>query len=76
MDLEVVGKAITSAGQGSRDPAVIEQAREMGVKLPPQLDDPHVELTGELIIEVLRDVSWHLFPGLAPDGESHRDGAI
>jgi hypothetical protein len=30
------------------------------------LDDPNVELTGELIIEVLRDVSWHLFPGLAP----------
>ena len=23
---------------------------------------------GELIIEVLRDVSWHLFPALAPPG--------
>ncbi len=75
MDLEVVGKAITSLAKAA-GPGVIEKAREMGVKLPPQLDDPHVELTGELIIEVLRDVSWHLFPGLAPDGESHRDGAI
>jgi hypothetical protein len=40
----------------------------MRVALPPQLDDPNVELTGELIIEVLRDVSWHLFPALAPPG--------
>ena len=32
-------------------------------------NDPDVELTGELIIEVLRDVSWHLFAGLAPDDE-------
>jgi hypothetical protein len=39
----------------------------LGVALPPQLDDPNVELTGELIIEVLRDVSWHFFPQLAPE---------
>ena len=51
-------------------PGVIAQARAMGVKLPPALDDPNVELTGELVIEVLRDVSWHFFPGLAPAGET------
>jgi phospholipase C len=70
MDPEVVGKAITGLAKAA-GPGVIEKAREMGVKLPPQLDDPDVELTGELIIEVLRDVSWHLFPGLAPAGGSH-----
>jgi hypothetical protein len=52
-------------------PGLIEQARELGVKLPPQLDDPNVELTGELIVEVIRDVCWHFFPGLAPAGEVH-----
>jgi hypothetical protein len=43
----------------------------VGVKLPPQLDDPNVELTGELIVEVIRDVCWHFFPGLVPAGEVH-----
>ena len=28
-------------------------------------------LTSQLIIEVLRDVAWHFFPKLAPDGEVH-----
>jgi hypothetical protein len=72
MDPEVVGKAITGLAKAA-GPGVIAKAKEMGVKLPPQLDDPDVELTGELIIEVLRDVSWHLFPGLAPadEGDGH-----
>ena len=38
----------------------------MGVSLPPELDDPKAELTPKLIVEVLRDVSWHFFPRLAP----------
>jgi phospholipase C len=68
MDPEFIGKAITGLAKAA-GPGVIQKAREMGVKLPPQLDDPNVEITGELIIEVLRDVSWHLFPGLAPSEE-------
>ena len=68
MDEEAIGKAISGLGKDA-GPGVIAQARAMGVKLPPQLDDPNVELTGELIIEVLRDVSWHLFPALDPAGE-------
>jgi hypothetical protein len=43
----------------------------MGVKLPSQLDDPNAELTPQLIIEVLRDICWHYFPLLAPEGEVH-----
>ena len=39
--------------------------------LPPELDDPNVELTPRLIIQVIRDVAWHYFPKLAPDGEGH-----
>jgi phospholipase C len=70
MDPEVVGNALSTLGK-TAGPGLIEHAREMGVKLPPQLDDPSAELTPELIIEVLRDVAWHFFPGLAPAGESH-----
>ena len=65
-----MGKAISGLGKAA-GPGLIEKARELGVKLPPQLDDPTVELTGELIVEVLRDVSWHFFPGLAPADEAH-----
>jgi hypothetical protein len=63
-------KALSSVGKAA-GPGLIEQARAVGVKLPPQLDDPNVELTGELIVEVIRDVCWHFFPGLAPAGEVH-----
>jgi phospholipase C len=70
MDPQVVGNAISGLGK-TAGPGMIEKARELGVKLPPQLDDPNVELTGELIVEVMRDVSWHFFPGLAPAGEVH-----
>ena len=33
------------------------------MKLPPQLDDPSAELTPQLIVEVIRDVAFHYFPG-------------
>jgi len=65
MDEEVVGNALSTLGKAAI-PGLIERARELGVALPPQLDDPSVELTGELMVEVLRDISWHFFPQLAP----------
>jgi hypothetical protein len=37
----------------------------MGVKLPPQPDDPSAELTPQLIVEVIRDVAFHYFPKVA-----------
>ena len=52
-------------------PGIIAHARELGVELPAQLDDPGAELTPELIVEVLRHVAWHFFPLLAPEGEVH-----
>ena len=54
-------------------PGIIEHARQMGVKLPPQLDDPSAALTPQLIVEVIRDVAFHYFPQLAPGGadDSH-----
>ncbi len=65
MDTEVVGKAISGLAKVA-GPGLIDMAKQMGVKLPPKLDDPNVEVTGERLIEVFRDVSWTLFPRLAP----------
>ena len=66
MDEEVVGNALSTLGKAAI-PGLIEKARELGVTLPPQLDDPSVEPTGALMIEVLRDLCWHFFPQLAPE---------
>jgi hypothetical protein len=67
-----LGKALGYLGKDI-GPGIIEHARETGVKLPPQLDDPSAELTPQLIVEVVRDVAFHYFPQLAPGdaGDSH-----
>jgi hypothetical protein len=64
MDDEIVGKALSGLGKAA-GPGLVAKARELGVQLPPQLDDPSAELTPDLIVEVLRDVAWHFFPRLA-----------
>jgi phospholipase C len=71
-DPEVIGKALSALGKTGGQ-GLVAMARQLGVKLPPQLDDPNVELTGELIVEVIRDVAFHYFPQLAPGGarDSH-----
>ncbi len=71
IDYALIDKALSGLGKtiGS---GIIENVKELGVKnLPPQLGDPNVQPTSELIIEVIRDVAWHYFPKLAPEGEVH-----
>jgi phospholipase C len=71
MDFNLVNKALSGLGK-TMGPGVIANAKAMGVKnLPPELDDPNTEITPELIIRVFRDVAWHFFPLLAPEGEVH-----
>jgi hypothetical protein len=67
-----LGKALGYLGKDV-GPGIIEHAREMGLQLPPQLDDPSAELTPQLIVEVIRDAAFHYFPQLAPGdaGDSH-----
>jgi len=64
MDLEAVGKGLSTLGKGM-GPSLIARAREMGVKLPPELDDPHAAVTPRLVVPVLRDVAGHFFPLLS-----------
>jgi phospholipase C len=61
MDLEVVGKGLSTLGKGM-GPGLIARARETGVKLPPELDDPHAALTPGLVVTFLRDIAGHFFP--------------
>jgi phospholipase C len=66
MDLEVVGQALSTLGQGLA-PALIAKAKELGVPLPAELTEPGAELPPGQIIGVLRQVAGHFFPLLAGD---------
>jgi len=68
MDLEVVGQALSTLGKGMA-PALIARARELGVPLPAELDDPRADLPPGRIVDLLRQISGHFFPLLAkPQG--------
>jgi phospholipase C len=71
MDLEVVGKALSTLGRGM-GPALIGKAREIGVELPAELDDPGATLTPGLIVPFLRDICYHFFPLLAGNPQDLR----
>ena len=65
LDDETLGQALGGLGKDIGH-GIIEHASELGIKLPPQLDDPSYELTPQLIVEVIRDAAFHYFPQLAP----------
>src|SRR6478736_380311 len=67
LDEEALGNALSRLGN-SMGRGLIEHARELGLELPPELDDPNAEVTPQLIIDVFRQVAGHYFPLLAPAG--------
>ena len=64
MDPEQVGQALSTLGKGIA-PAIIARARQMGVQLPAELNDPGADLPPRLIVSALRGVAGHFFPLLA-----------
>jgi phospholipase C len=70
MDPEVVGKALSTLGKATL-PGLLARAREIGVNLPPELQDPAAELTPTLVIPFLRDLAGHFFPLLGGDTQDH-----
>jgi len=66
LDEEALAKGLSGLGK-SMGQGIIDHARGLGIDLPPQLDDPNAEITPEIIVEVLRDISWHYFPLLGRD---------
>ena len=69
MDSEVVGKALSGLGR-TMGPGLIAKAKEMGVKLPPELDAPDAQLRPGLVVPLLRDIAHHFFPLLGGDAQN------
>ena len=61
------GPGLSTLGKGMA-PALIAKAKELGVPLPAELDEPGAELPQARIIPVLRQVAGHFFPLLRGDG--------
>ena len=66
MDVEVVGESLSALGK-TIGPGLIAKAREMGVKLPPELDTPGAALAPGAVVPFLRSVAGRFFPLLARD---------
>jgi len=64
LDDEALARGLSGLGT-SMGHGLIEHARELGVELPAELDDPGAELTPKLIVDVLGRVARHYFPLLA-----------
>jgi phospholipase C len=64
MDIEAVGESLSQLGKAI-GPGLIDKAREMGVKLPPELDTPGAALAPGEVVPLLRGVAGHFFPLLA-----------
>ncbi len=71
MDHEVVGKALSTLGKGIA-PAIITRAKEVGVPLPAELNNPEAGLEPRLIVDALRHVAGHFFPLLETDAAAPR----
>ena len=63
LDPEVLGRAVSGLAK-DLIPGLIAHAKEMGVPLPPGVDDPN-DLPPAAVVQLLRDVCLHYFPALA-----------
>jgi phospholipase C len=66
MDVVVVGESLSALGK-TIGPGLIARAKELGVKLPPELDTPGAPLAPGAVVPLLRSVAGHFFPLLAGD---------
>ena len=67
----MIGQALSSLGKGLV-PAFIAMARQMGVPLPAELNDPEATLPPGRVVGALRDISGHFFPLLAGEAKELR----
>jgi phospholipase C len=64
LDEEALAQGVSGLGK-SVGQGIIEFSRELGLQLPPELDNSDGEITPE-VIHVVRQIAWHFFPLLAP----------
>jgi hypothetical protein len=63
MDEVVVGKALSTLGKAAGG-ALIHNAQEAGIPIPPELTDPSREAEPGVIVPALRDIAARIFPRL------------
>ncbi len=63
MDPEVVGQALSGLGKAVVS-GMIAHAREMGIQLPPGTGDDGSNLSRADLVQLVRDIAFHFFPGL------------
>jgi len=66
IDWQSLDKSLSGLGKAML-PSLLALAKEKGIALPPQVDDPDFHLTAELAFDTATLVSAHVFPGLGPD---------
>ncbi len=67
MDPAVLGRAISGLGKAVI-PGLLAYAKELGIDLPPGVDDPTTDLPPAELVDLTRQIALHFFPGLsAPD---------
>jgi phospholipase C len=64
MDPEVVGRALSGLGKGVA-PGLVAKAREMGIAVPLPPDDDGADLPPAQLVQLVREIGFHIFPGLA-----------
>jgi hypothetical protein len=75
MDSEVVGKALSGLGR-TVGPGLIAKAKEMGMKLPPELDAQDAQLPPGLVVPLLRDIAHHFFPLLGGGAQDTNEQSV
>jgi phospholipase C len=61
MDEEALNKGLSGLGK-TIGPGIIDHARELGIELPPEADDPATQTTPAVILAVVKQIAWHYFP--------------
>jgi phospholipase C len=64
LDPEVVGRALSGLGKGVA-PGLVAKAREMGIAVPLPPDDDGADLPPAQLVQLVREIGFHIFPGLA-----------
>lgn len=68
IDFEKADKELSTLGKAAL-PGIIAQAKEKGIPLPPEVDEPDFHLTEELARDVVSLIGAYIWPNLGPQGD-------
>lgn len=65
-DWDLIQRQVSGLGQAAL-PEIVRLAKEQGIELPPQVEEPDYHLTSGLARDVLMLACAHFFPAFGPD---------